>query len=399
MGIRAIHVTFALAALLCGFAPSGFAGGFRAGAASVDITPVKWPVVVNGGFLSAQANSAKDALHARCVVLDDGTTMLAMCVVDTCVIPHELVNEARLKIVAATGIAGDHVMISATHTHSAPSLMALLGVDADANYPPLLVEKLVEGVSKAKTNLAPARYGWAVVKDFEHTNCRQWFFRPDRMGSDPFGEQTVRVNMHPGYENSSTIGPSGPIDPDLSILSFQTADGKPLAVLANYSMHYFGSDAVSADYFGRFCAQMEKAIAPQPAGNGAPFVAILSQGTAGDLHWMDYSQRQKKISIDDYAGALARLAQGAYAKIDYKSEATVAMRARDLPLRVREPDEKRLAWAKGVVEGMKGRQPKSLPEVYAREAIELHKNPTRDVKIAAIRIGDVGMATISCEVF
>src|SRR4051794_12665494 len=106
---RVIHVGLALTASLCWFTSFGFASGFRAGAASVDITPIKWPVIVNGGFLSAQATEAKDALHVRCLVLDDGTITLAMCIVDTCVIPHEFVNEARARITAATGIAGDRV--------------------------------------------------------------------------------------------------------------------------------------------------------------------------------------------------------------------------------------------------------------------------------------------------
>ena len=57
--------------------------------------------------------------------------------------------------------------------------------------------------------------------------------------------------MHPGHQSPDVIGPSGPADPGLSLLSVQTADGRPLALLANYSMHYVGSPAVSADYFVR----------------------------------------------------------------------------------------------------------------------------------------------------
>jgi putative membrane-bound dehydrogenase-like protein len=237
------------------------------------------------------------------------------------------------------------------------------------------------------------------VKDYDHTHCRQWVFRPDRMLTDPFGQQNVRVNMHPGYQNTSTIGPSGPVDPDLSILSLQTTNGVPIAVLANYSMHYFGSDAVSADYFGRFCDGLRESIVSEPAKDKPEFVAIMSQGTAGDMHWMDYGKPKTNLTIDGYAAALVKEAHEAYRTIEYRADATLAMHERDLHLRVREPDEQRLVWAKGVVEKMGDRPPKTIPEVYAREAIELHKNPTRDVKVAAIRIGDVGITTISCEVF
>ena len=46
--------------------------------------------------------------------------------------------------------------------------------------------------------------------------------------------------MNPGYQNPGLVEPAGPTDPDVSVLSVATADGKPLALLANYSLHYVG---------------------------------------------------------------------------------------------------------------------------------------------------------------
>ena len=121
--------------------------------------------------------------------------------------------------------------------------------------------------------------------------------------------------MHPGYQNPDAIAPSGPVDPELSVLSVQTPEGRPIALLANYSMHYFGAPAVSADYFGRFASIVKRLIKAEEAD--PPFVAMMSQGTSGDQHWMDYSQPQKTISIDEYAEAVARSALSAYEKIGY----------------------------------------------------------------------------------
>ena len=47
----------------------------------------------------------------------------------------------------------------------------------------------------------------------------------------------------------------------------------------------------------------------------------------------------------------------------------------------------------------KDRQPKSLPEVYAQEQILLHENPTAEIKLQAIRIGELGITAIPDEVF
>ena len=59
-----------------------------------------------------------------------------------------------------------------------------------------------------------------------------------------------------------------------------------------------------------------------------------------------------------------------------------------------------LRWAKAIVGRMGNRDiPNSLPEVYAKEAIFLHDEPRRELKLQAIRIGELGIAAIPNEVF
>jgi hypothetical protein len=169
----------------------------------------------------------------------------------------------------------------------------VFGTDADPEYVRFLPGRLAEGIEKAAQNLTPARAGWAVAEDFEHTHCRRRIFRPDKIRTDSFGGVTVRANMHSGYENPDAIAPSGPVDPGISLLSIQSAEGKPLALLANYSMHYFGSPFVSSDYYGLFAGNIAERIATGSANE--PFVAMMSQGTSGDQMWMNYG-KPKSIS-------------------------------------------------------------------------------------------------------
>ena len=100
---------------------------FRAGACAVDISPASFPVLVNGGFLQSHATKIKDPIKAKCVVLDDGTTRLAIVVVDICMMPRELLEKAKSLAREKTGIPSDRILISATHTHSAPAAMGALG--------------------------------------------------------------------------------------------------------------------------------------------------------------------------------------------------------------------------------------------------------------------------------
>ncbi|MBL7221146.1 MAG: LamG domain-containing protein [Phycisphaerae bacterium] len=369
----------------------------RAGAFAIDITPEKLPVIVSGGFLEGRSNKVRDRLHARCLVLDAGTGPVAIVVVDSLMMPRSLVDAAKALAAKTTGIRPERMMISATHTHSAPSVMGALGTGTDEAYAKLLPGRIAKVIERAAANLAAARVGWTVAQADKHTHCRRWIRRSDRMGTDPFGKRTVRAMMHPGYRNANYVGPAGPVDTGLSLLSIQSLEGRPIALLANYSMHYFGAPAVSADYFGRFAAEFARLVKAE--NTDPPFVAMMSQGTSGDLHWMDYSRPRQKVDIADYTSQLAKIAFDAYGKIEHHKSAPLAMAEKKLKLRRRTGDEARLEWAKAIVAKMGDRKPANRPEVYAREQIYLRDNPAAELKLQALRIGDLGIVAIPCEVF
>lgn len=382
-------------AALCAAPAAAADPTFRAGAAAVDVTPERFPVVVNCGFAEASAGAARDRLHARAIVLDDGPTRLAVVVVDNCMMPREFLDRVKGLVAAETKIPADRQLISATHTHSAPAVMGCLGSDPDPAYGAFLERQIVQTVREAVANLAPAEAGWAVADAGPLTHNRQWVLRSDKARADPFGDLTVRSNMHPGYQHPDFVGPSGPTDPWLTVLAVRHADGRPLAVLANFSMHYFGSAPVSADYFGLVCAKLERRV----GGGRKGFVAALSQGTAGDLQWMDYGKPQPQQTIDAYADAVADVAAAAVKGVRYRADTTLAMAETTLTLNRRVPSPERLAWAKKVVAELGDRKPITQPEIYAREAVLLHTEPKRELKFQAIRVGDLGIAAIPNEVF
>ncbi|MCB1235234.1 MAG: LamG domain-containing protein, partial [Verrucomicrobiae bacterium] len=371
----------------------------RAGAAVVDVTPKKLPVLVNGGMLSRSLDKVNTPVNARALALSDGKTTLAIVVVDSCMMPRPLLDEAKALAAQKTGIPADHLLMSATHTHSAPSCMGALGTDPDPEYVPFLREKLVEAVAAALANLKPARVGFAKADAGEYTALRRWIRQPGAVAEDPFGNPTGRANMHSGRIWDDVTGESGPEDPDLSLVSIQTADGKPLAVLANFSMHYFGDKDISADYFGRFCNAMKEKLSP-----GDPFVGIMSHGCSGDIWRRDYTKPESEwnanLTIDEYVDGLLGIAMKAYDGIDnYRADADLAMAERRMTLQYRVPDKQRLEWAQRIVAEMGDRPPKTQPEVYAREQIILHERQRTEIVVQGLRIGDVGIATTPCETY
>lgn len=378
-------------------------GGFRAGAASIDVTPATFPVLVNGGMTSATATRVKTPLHARALVVDDGKTKCAIVIVDSCMMGRPFLDEVKAESARKTPIPPERILIGATHTHSAAASMGCLGTDADPVYTPLLKARLVSAIAAAHANLEPAQVGWAQAFAPNHTALRRWILRPDRMLPDPFGNRTVRANMHAGRVIDDVTGESGPPDPSLPMVSLRSRDGRPIALLANFSMHYFGDSAISADYFGLFCEAMKTRLSPANPGGKPPFVGIMSHGCSGDIWRRDYRKPAPKPgeepTIEAYANQLADIAAAACKDIRHSPDATVAMAEARIPMKYRVPDLQRLEWAQRIVATMGDRLPKTQPEIYAREQVMLHERQGTDVVVQALRIGDIALATTPCETY
>ena len=374
------------------------AATFRAGVATVDISPTEFPRIIAGGFLEGRGEKLADKLFVRSFVLDDGKMKIVFAIVDTCMMEQSLIDEAKGIASKQCGIPVNRMMVSATHTHSAPAAMSCLGTRKDTVYAKFLTPKIAEAIVAANAALQAARIGWGSFDDWEHTHNRRWIRLPGKEVVDPFGQPTGRANMHPGYLSKDVIGPSGPVDPQLSVIALQTLDGQPLGVLANYSQHYFGTAPVSADYFGLFCKHLTAKMGQQGDGNG-PFVCAMSQGTSGDQMWMDYGAEKKTITIEHYASEVADSAMKALQTVKYADHAPLGMIEKTLELKYRVPDEKRLAWARPIAAKIENDLPKNKEEVYAREALILHERQKTNVKLQAIRIGDLSIATLPNEVY
>jgi putative membrane-bound dehydrogenase-like protein len=366
---------------------------FRAGVSAIDITPKTFPRIIAGGFIEARGDKVTDPLHVRSFVLDDGKMKIAFAIVDTCMMEQSLIDEAKALAFKQCGIPMDRMMVSATHTHSAPAAMGCLGTRKDTEYGKFLTPKIAEAIVAADKALQPARIGWGSFDDWEHTHNRRWIRLQGKEVVDPFGEPTGRANMHPGYLSKDVVGPSGPVDPQLSVISLQTLDGKPLGVLANYSQHYFGSGPISSDYYGLFCKHLATKL-NQPGDGNNGFICAMSQGTSGDQMWMDYGAEKKNITLDAYANAVADSAMKALQTVKHLDHAPLGMVERTIELNYRVPGDKRLAWARPIAAKIENDVPKNKEEVYAREALILHERQKTSVKLQAIRIGNPGMGEL-----
>ncbi|OYW30914.1 MAG: hypothetical protein B7Z47_02700 [Chthoniobacter sp. 12-60-6] len=378
--------------------------GLRAGAAAVDITPTEFPMNMPGGFSANAATKAHDPFHARALVLDDGKTTVAMVVVDVLGAGPDVLNEAKAIAAAKTGMAVDKMLISSTHTHSGPSVNTRSEIGA--SYYKRFVEGIAESIIKAHAALQPATIGAAAHPLPDEVFNRRWYLKPGKMPLNPFGRLDT-VKMNPGTDPNTIDRPAGPTDPDITILSVQGAKRKPLALYANYSLHYVGgtpAGEMSSDYFGEFARVM-----PSRVRGDENFVAMMSNGTSGDINNIPFGvtrpPREPFEQIRIVAQKAADTAWLAHRKIDkHLGDVTLGMRQREITLKYRRPSEQDVAAAKAVLAVKDKEAIEKLPRLaknYAGSVVSAaeREEKTVTVTLQAIRIGDFVVCGIPFETF
>src|SRR4051794_19378755 len=196
---RYLSVVFALTLIIVATKTFAADGLFKAGAAISNITPPLGENIV-GGFSPSPSTQVHDELHARCLVLDDGKTRLALVVCDLLGIHRLVSDEARWIIAERSKIPASHVLVSATHTHSASSAMGqdrFLHEQKLDEYQRFVARRIADGVQRAINNLRPAEMAFGTVEAPEHVFNRRWYLQPGTMPANPFGGIDL-VKMNPG---------------------------------------------------------------------------------------------------------------------------------------------------------------------------------------------------------
>jgi hypothetical protein len=227
--------------------------GLKAGVARTLLTPF-WGVELTGWgyYLERTWQTVHDDLHATALVLDNGETTLAVVSLDLMVISNAFTRQVREQVRAETGIPETHMMVACTHTHNAPASGGLLGVgEVDPFYEDWAARQAATAIILAWQNREPADLCVA-------------------------GVNLPRQTFNRTREN-------GPVDPRLTTLRVNRANGSPLAMMVNFQAHptvqtNLQPRAVSRDVPGEICDCLERALP------GA--TALYLQGPCGDVNYL-----------------------------------------------------------------------------------------------------------------
>ncbi len=379
---------------------------FQAGAYPSNITPWLGEPIV-GGWGSPIAEHIHDQLWAKCLVLDDGETRLVFVICDSLGIPKEVYEKAKEEIHEITGIPIENMMMAATHTHSSLSAYFSNRLKPDeefSEYQEFMIDRIVDGVQCAIQNLEPAEVGWGTTEEPREVFNRRWLMEPGDHLRNPFGGMD-EARMNPPRQHEALIKPAGPIDPEIVFFSIRNQKGNPLALLANYSLHYVGtrkSNVISADYFAVFAERMEELL--RAAYQDPPFVGLMTNGTSGDINNINfqkpYEREEPYEKMKEVAYNVAQKVYEAHREVQYQEEVKLDARKMELSIGVRKPTPGQLAYMKKVMARDED-EPMyhSREKVYAERLFKLMEAPDRiGVPIQTFRIGEMGICAIPFEV-
>jgi neutral ceramidase len=243
------------------------AATLRAGVARTDITPPAGEQMWGYEDRRQPASATLDPLYARVLVLEaageNAPRRLALVTLDLgrSFGPGSL---ARLREAAKQSGGISCLLVAASHTHSAPVVR-----DEYRDTPPpweqAALDRIGRAIKEAADGLQPARIGMGT-------------------GAVYIGHNRLRVNPDgtvSWFERNPTRIPTAPVDPTVTVLRIDRADGTPLAVLTSYACHpvVFGADNLrySADFPGVMNRVVEQEL-------GAHAQSFFLQGAPGDIN-------------------------------------------------------------------------------------------------------------------
>jgi neutral ceramidase len=338
-------------------------------------------------------------------VLDDGKTELVLATVDSCMVPRSIFDAVKSMIEESIGIPSAHMLMAATHSHTAPCATPVFQTDPDPDYMQFLTRRISDAVVRAHNGLVPARVAHGSGTLPEEVHNRRWHMKPGTAGTNPFGSDDDTVKMNPPRASANMVQPAGPIDPEIAFLAVEYLDGQPMALLANYSLHYVGgtgANEASADYFGIFADRISSLLGVNQTSK--PFIGMMSNGTSGDINNIDFTVSgvsQKPFEqMTIVAHKAADRVHAAYQELEFQEWVELNSAQREVHLGVRLPSKTEVEEARILMASAKGPDMVSYPEIYARETVLLSEYPSEiPLILQVVCIGDLAIAGIPCEVF
>jgi len=229
----------------------------KIGSCMTDVSPKGQASLTGFGNPNRKFLGIHDPIYVTATVIENNGCKVCFVTGDALGFDHGKLSAVRAEIAAKAGIAPDHILFNASHTHSAPRVLDVLndGVgEYIAEYSDFFYAAVVESVVNANEDLEEGELFWNTI--------------------DCYG---VGVNRRQTKNGKYVGGPDedGIRNDEVTVLKAVCGD-KIKAILFNFACHpsTIGFDYASADYPG-----VARRILKEKYG----CVPAFLQGTCGDI--------------------------------------------------------------------------------------------------------------------
>lgn len=370
--------------------------GIQAGAMRAVITgPVGLPLA--GCRTDRYSDGIKDELYARAVVIE-GTEPVALVTCDVLAVDAETVARIRTAAHKGCGIAPDHILVCATHTHTAMATVPIFNTVPDPGYMDFFVQAAAGAVIGAYAQRRPATLSWNKVSEPDISFNRRVILK----------DGTVIIGGLEDDTPPDTIREiEGGIDPELGLLGIQDEAGGYIAAIGNFACH---CDIVTGkQYSSDYPTYVERTLCGLLGGD---FPVLMLTGAAGDINHLNVMDPASVASRSRYADPLGQARCTRFSRILAAQMALGLLKARPMadpavsvsldqmtvPLRAPRPAE--LAWAE---RALADRNTPRKEEITAHEIFRLQRMQQTErnarLEIQIMRIGEAAVIAVPCEVF
>lgn len=361
---------------------------FNAGFGEAVITPPLGTSLA-GFFHDRVAKRIRDDLHARAIVVEDGSTRIAIVSLELICVDKAFVDKAKALIESETGIPANAIMIAATHTHTGPEVrMEGNKVGRNEEWLGQLPRKIADAVHHAATHTTRVtiRPGKTATDGYVFNRLYKLADGSEQMGTAAKGKKI--------------LGPAGEVDPLLHTLSFVDEAGTVRGIIFNISMHggptVAGGDAdfISGDWPGEVARHLRRLY-------GDEVLPLFLQGSCGDT-WpnpgiptlLPKKGEAKAVSLGrGLAGAAAYAAERAEPATE--SHLASVVQEVEIPYYTRSPE------LLAEIAELKQRPELDAAQSYFISAVEAwpFDNKVCRVPLQAIRIADAVLVAIPAQIF
>lgn len=366
----------------------------EAGSASVRITPPLGTLLAGNAGLRREATGILDHLYANAIVFELDETRVGLVSCDVIGIDQSSTSRIRKCVSQTVDIPPSNLLLVATHTHTGPQTHQVFR-EADEEYVTHFEKQVASAVRLAADGLESA--------SLHHARTEESQFAHNRRLLTEDGEVVLPTQE---FDSADLVSAEGETDPTLDVLTVRGSDGEITAVLVAYTTHtdIVTGYEISADFPGWIAQTIREVYGtdvdvlyfPGAAGNVSAFDPEKDHESRE--HYLDPKGAQKAQRIGrTISGKVIRAIERSSSSPMSSSQFDARSATRSLA--TRRPSAERIEKARTTSDDDASVRDRVLAESTLSFAEYQQENPSVEVEVQVLRLGDVILAALPGEPF